>query len=115
MILSLSARIQWRTWLFSWDMYLVVLVAAFLRLYGLNTTEFDGDQANIFRMAYDALHHNLIVATANGASIHILNPPAVIYLLMFTAVFSADPFWAAVLQAVSALLAVLLTYVFVRR
>lgn len=109
------AGVQWRTWLFSWEMYLIVLVAAFLRLYRINTTEFDGDQANIFRMAYGALHHGLFVATANGASIHIMNPPAVIYLLMLTAAWSADPLWAAVLQAVSAILAVLLTYVFVRR
>src|SRR5689334_25383536 len=73
------------SWFFSWEIYLILLLAAGLRLYRLDFTEFDGDQANIFRMAYGALHQGMLVATANGASIRILNPPAVIYLLMIPA------------------------------
>jgi len=99
----------------TWEVYAIVLIAAFLRLFHIEVTDFDYDQANIFRMAYGALHHGWLVATANGASIPILNPPAIIYLLMLPAALSANPLWAAVMVAVSAVAAVLLTYIFVRR
>jgi 4-amino-4-deoxy-L-arabinose transferase-like glycosyltransferase len=98
----------------TWEAYAIVLIAAFLRLWHIEVTDFDYDQANIYRMAYGALHHGWLVATANGASIPILNPPVIIYLLMLPAVLSANPVWAAVMVAVSAVAAVLLTYIFVR-
>jgi 4-amino-4-deoxy-L-arabinose transferase-like glycosyltransferase len=103
------------SWFFSWEVYLIVLIAAGLRLYRIDFTEFDGDQANIFRMAYGALHHGMLVATANGASIRILNPPAVIYLLMIPAAISHNPLGAAIFQALLSVVAVLLTYLFTRR
>jgi 4-amino-4-deoxy-L-arabinose transferase-like glycosyltransferase len=103
------------SWLFSWEVYLIVLIAAGLRLYRIDFTEFDGDQANIFRMAYGALHHGMLVATANGASIRILNPPGVIYLLMIPAAISGNPLVAAIFQALLSVTAVLLTYCFTRR
>jgi 4-amino-4-deoxy-L-arabinose transferase-like glycosyltransferase len=102
------------SWFFAWEMYLIVLIAAGLRLYHIDFTEFDGDQANIFRMAYGALHEGMLVATANGASIRILNPPAVIYLLMIPAAFSRNPLGAAIFQALLSVIAVLLTYLFTR-
>lgn len=104
-----------RTYLFSWEMYLIVAVAAILRLYGLQRTEFDSDQADIFRMAYDALSHHLLVATSNVASLHIYNPPGIIYLLMIPAALSHNPVWAAVMVALLATISVLLTYIFVYR
>jgi 4-amino-4-deoxy-L-arabinose transferase-like glycosyltransferase len=103
------------SWFFAWEMYLIVLLAAGLRLYHIDFTEFDGDQANIFRMAYGALHEGMLVATANGASIHILNPPAVIYLLMIPAALSRNPLGAAIFQALLSVAAVLLTYLFTCR
>src|SRR5947199_5028876 len=84
------------SWLFAWEVYLIVLVAAFLRLYLINTTEFDDDQAIVFRMAHDAVTHGLLVATSNIASIRIVNPPAVIYFFMLPAAMSANPLWGAV-------------------
>ncbi len=104
-----------RSWLLSWEIYLIVLVAGLLRLYGIDTTEFDDDQAAVFRMAHDAVSHGLLVATSNIASIHIYNPPAIIYFFMLPAVFSADPLWGAVMVGVLMTLSVLLTYIFVRR
>jgi 4-amino-4-deoxy-L-arabinose transferase-like glycosyltransferase len=86
-----------------------------LRLYQLNATEFDEDQAMVFRMARDAVVHGLLPATSNIASIRIVNPPGVIYLLMLPAAFSADPLWGAVFVALLNVLAVVLTYFFVRR
>jgi uncharacterized membrane protein YqjE len=89
-------------------------VAAILRLYRIDTTEFDSDQADIFRMAYDAAHQHLLIATSNVASLHIYNPPGIIYLLLLTASWSADPLWAAVMVALLAVASVVLTYVLVR-
>lgn len=104
-----------KPWLLSWEMYLIILVAGFLRLYRIDTTEFNLDQANIFRMAYDAIHHGMLVATSNGSSLGTINPPAIIYLLMPTAFFSANPLWATVWFALLTTVAVLITYIFVRR
>ncbi|GCE06429.1 ArnT family glycosyltransferase [Dictyobacter aurantiacus] len=99
----------------SWEVYLLLLVAAFLRLYHINTTEFDGDQADIFYMAHNAVSHGHLVATSNIASIKIFNPPAIIYALMIPAAFSANPLWGAVLTALLAIASVLLTYFLMRR
>ena len=99
----------------AWEIYPILLVAGFLRLYQLNITEFDEDQAVVFRMARDAVMHGLLPATSNIASIRINNPPGVIYLLMLPAAFSANPLWGAVLVALLNIAAVLLTYIFVRR
>ena len=104
-----------RLWLLSWEMYLIVLVAGVLRLYKLNTTEFDDDQAAIYNMAHNAVTHGYLVATSNVASVHIYNPPATIYFYMLPALFSANPMWGAVLTGVLMTLSVLLTYIFVRR
>jgi len=111
---TLSWRSQLKVWFSSWEIYVIVLVAAFLRFYGLDRTELDSDQADIFRMAYDATHHGLWVAASNMASIHIYNPPAIIYILMLTAAFSSNPFWAAVLVAALTTFSVLFTYIFTR-
>ena len=99
----------------AWELYPILLVAAFLRLYQLNITEFDEDQATVFRMARDAVMHGLLPATGNIASIRINNPPAVIYLLMVPAAFSSNPLWGALLVALLNIAAILLTYIFVRR
>jgi 4-amino-4-deoxy-L-arabinose transferase-like glycosyltransferase len=104
-----------RSWLSVWEMYPILLIAAFLRFYQINTTEVDDDQATVFRMAHDAIVHGLIPATANIASIRLVNPPAVIYLFMFPAAFSANPLWGNIFVALFNVVAVLLTYIFVRR
>src|SRR2546422_8562132 len=69
----------------------------------------------IFRMAHDAIYHGLIPATSNIASIRIVNPPAVIYLFVFPAAFSANPLWGVIYVGLFNVIAVLLTYIFVRR
>lgn len=104
-----------RSWLLTWELYPILLIAAFLRLYRLDTSEFDDDQAMIFRMAHDAIHYGLLPATSNIASVRIANPPAVIYLLMLPAALSSNPLWGAVLVGLLNTAAVVLTYVFTRR
>jgi len=86
-----------------------------LRFYQINTSEFDGDQALVFRMAHDAIYHGLLPATSNIASIRIVNPPAVIYLLMLPAAFSANPLWGNLFVGLFNVISVLFTYIFVRR
>src|SRR5947209_6262368 len=102
-------------WLCSWEIYLLLLSAGFLRLYQLNTSEFDGDQAAIFGLAREAVGSVLLPIVSNRASIGIENPPAVIYLLMLPAALSANPLWAVVMVGLLNTLAVLLTYIFTRR
>lgn len=97
------------------DSILVVAIAAFLRFYLIQTTEFDSDQAILFRMAYDAVHHGLLPVTSNIASIGIPHPPGVIYLYMIPALVSANPVGGAMLVSAFSTLAVLLTYFFTRR
>ncbi len=104
-----------RSWLSAWEMYPILFIAAFLRFYQINTTEFDEDQAMVFRMAHDAIYHGLLPATSNIASIRIVNPPAVIYLFMLPAAVSANPLWGVIYVGLFNVIAVLLTYIFVRR
>ncbi len=99
----------------SWEIYLLLLVAAFLRFYQIDTTEFDDDQAILFRMAHDAIAHGLLPITSNTASISIAHPPGVIYLFMLPVALSADPLWSVVFVGVFNVVAVLLTYLFTRR
>ena len=101
--------------LLTWEIYCIVALAAFLRLYAFTTTEFDNDQAAVFGMARHAVVHGLVPVTANLASINILNPPATIYLLMPGAVFSANPYAGLVVTVVLNILAILFTYAVVRR
>jgi Dolichyl-phosphate-mannose-protein mannosyltransferase len=104
-----------RTLLTTWELYPIVLLAGFLRFYQINVTEFDDDQAAIFRMAYNAVHNGLIPVMSNGASIGIAHPPGVIFLYMLPALFSANPLGGVLLVAFLTLLGVMLTYFFTRR
>lgn len=103
-----------RAWLFSWELYPIIFIASFLRFYRINTTPFDLDQANVYRMAYDAVHRGILPLTANFSSLGGLNPPAVIYIYIPPAAFSANPLWGAVMTALLGTIAILLTYLFVR-
>src|SRR5437763_3608889 len=46
--------------LLSWEIYFILLLAGFLRLYQLNTSEFDGDQVVAFGLAREAVHSGLL-------------------------------------------------------
>ncbi|HET8851984.1 MAG TPA: glycosyltransferase family 39 protein, partial [Ktedonobacteraceae bacterium] len=99
----------------TWEIYLILLVAGFLRFYQIDTSEFDDDQAILFRMAHDAIYHGLLPITSNTASISIAHPPGVIYLFVLPAALSANPLWAVVFVGICNMIAVLLTYLFTRR
>ena len=103
------------SWLLAWEVYPIILLAAFLRFYQFSTTEFDADQAIIFSLARNAIVHGLVPVTTNISSIRTLNPPATVYLLMLGAVFSANPFAGVIVTGILNVLAVLFTYIVVRR
>lgn len=106
---------SFRSWFFSYELYIIVIIASVLRLYGLNTVEFDGDQADFFRLAHDAVIHGHLMATSTTASIGVYNPPAFIYALMIPAAFSANPIGGSIETALLAVFGVFVTYWFTRR
>ena len=112
---AVARRSSIPAWFLSWEVYLIALVAGFLRFYLINTTEFDVDQAMLFRLAQDAVHRGLLPTTSNAASIGIANPPGVIFLFMPLALFGRNPVLGAILISTLTTLAAVLTYVFTRR
>ena len=103
------------SWKRSWECYVILLIAGCLRLYQLNTSEFDADQAAIFGMAHAAVRYGMVPLVSIRASIGIEHPPVAIYLYMLPAFLSANPLWAIVLVGLLNTFAVLLTYLFTRR
>ena len=116
---TVASRPQfWRaigSWLLAWEIYPILFLATFLRLYHPGIADFDADQAAILGMARNAVTHGLLPITTNTASIGIVNPPATVYLLMLGAVFSANPLTAIVVTVLFNIIAVFLTYAVVRR
>lgn len=101
-------------WLSSWEIYPILFCAILLHFYGLTTTEFDADQAILWRLPRMAVVHGLIPATGTIASIGMVNPPGYVYLLMLITAFTANPFADVIFTALLNVLAVVLTYVFTR-
>ena len=103
------------SWYKNWELYPILLFATFLRFYRINTSEFDFDQALIYRMAYDAVHHGLWPVTNSTASLGFANAPGELYLLMLPAALSANPVYGFYLVSLLASLSVLITYIFTTR
>ncbi|HET8846320.1 MAG TPA: glycosyltransferase family 39 protein [Ktedonobacteraceae bacterium] len=103
------------SWLLTWEIYPILALALFTHLYQLSTTEFDADQAILFRLPRAAVLQGLIPATGTVSSIGMVNPPGYVYLLMPVAAFTASPFASMIFTALLNVLAVVLTYVFTRR
>src|SRR5689334_7294777 len=69
----------------TWELYPILVIAAFLRLYRIDTVAFVDDNAVVFSMARDAFTHGLWPITSNRASLGILNFPFIVYLFMLPA------------------------------
>ncbi len=104
-----------RGWLTTWELYPILAVAIFTHFYLLGSTEFDEDQAVLFGMARNAIVHGMLPVTGNLASIRIVHLPASIFMFMIPAAISANPLGGAIFVAALNVIAVVLTYVFVRR
>lgn len=102
-------------WLRAWEIYPLLLCASLLRLYQLAWTEFDADQALLASLPRMAVAHSLIPGTGAFASIGLANPPGYVYLFLPLAAVTANPLADALFTALLNVLAVLLTYLFVRR
>ncbi len=102
-------------WYKNWELYPILLFATFLRFYRINTSEFDFDQALIYRLAYDAVHHGLLPVTNSTASLGFANAPGELYLVMIPAAFSANPLYGTYIVSLLASLSVLITYIFTTR
>lgn len=101
--------------LLSWEIYVILFAAAFLRLFNIDRVVFGQDEADVFQLAHSAFAYGLWPLTSNRASIGNLNPPLVVYLFMLPASLSANPLWGEVMVALFNTVAVLLTYFFTRR
>lgn len=103
------------TLLRTWELYPILLIAAWLRLYHIDTVIFVDDQAVVFQMARDAIVHGLWPITSNRASLGNINFPLVVYFFLLPAAFSSNPLWAEVMVGCCNTMAVVLAYFFMRR
>lgn len=103
------------TLLASWEIYPILLVAAFLRFFNIDKVIFGQDEADIFRLAHDAFAYGFVPLTSSPASLGNLNPPLMVYFFMLPASLSANPLWGEGMIATFNTAAVLLTYFFTRR
>ncbi len=109
-----SEKVSSRRWFLCWEFYIILALALFLRFFRIQTTEFDFDQANLFRYAHDVVAYGLLPLTSNSASINILNPPIFEYFLLPAAAISPDPLGGAITVALFSTAAALLSYFFTR-
>lgn len=112
---ALSPGERVRSILSAWELYPILLVAAFLRLFNIDKVVFGQDESDVFQLARDAIVHGLLPLTSNRASIGNLNPPLIVYFFLPSASLSANPLWGNVTVAILNIAAVLLTYAFTRR
>src|SRR6516225_11022764 len=82
-----------RTFLSSWELYPILLLAAFLHFYCIDTAIFLYDEPDVYRFAREAITHGFIPLTSNSSSIGTMNPPLIVYLGMIPAAFSGNPLW----------------------
>ncbi|MBE3558726.1 MAG: glycosyltransferase family 39 protein [Ktedonobacteraceae bacterium] len=99
----------------SWEFYALIALAAFLRLYRLDTVVFGVDEGNMFHLARDFFTHGFFPITGNRSSIGNLYFPILIYFLMIPAALSANPQWADALIGLLNTFGVVITYIFTRR
>src|SRR5260370_23367357 len=80
-----------RVLLSSWEIYPILFIAAFLRLFAIDTVTFADDAARLFRLAHDAVVHGLWPIGGTQASLGTLHPPLAIYFLIIPTAFTAIP------------------------
>ncbi|MGH2517166.1 MAG: ArnT family glycosyltransferase, partial [Ktedonobacterales bacterium] len=102
-------------WLRYWEFWFALALGAFLRLWQLGTSQFLDDQAILMSMARSSVVQHAIPITGIPSSIHALNPPLSVYLLMPFALFGKDPFPAIVALALWNVAGVALCYIFAWR
>ncbi|HEU5367225.1 MAG TPA: glycosyltransferase family 39 protein [Ktedonobacterales bacterium] len=105
-----------RTGRFAWARYpefwIILLVAAFLRLWHLDHAQWLDDQAQLLTLARDAWLRGALPVTGIRSSISTLNPPLSIYILMPFLLFTKSPLPALIGLALWNIFGIALCYSF---
>ena len=104
---------------FAWARYpefwIIVLIAATLRLWHLDHSQWLDDQAQLLTLARDAWLRGVLPITGIRSSINTLNPPLSVYILMPFFLFTKSPLPALIGLALWNIFGVALCYVFALR
>lgn len=103
-----------RRWLTPTVPLLIVLLAAALRLYRLDYAQYRGDDEAIVSLAFQTLHSGGLPLHGWPSSLGVDNGPVAVYLLLLPLALGADEIGATAFIAILNILAVALTYLFVR-
>ncbi|HEX5547062.1 MAG TPA: glycosyltransferase family 39 protein [Ktedonobacterales bacterium] len=118
---SSDAKARARSWLarIPWvrypEFWAIVLVAALLRLWFLDHSQWLDDQAQLLTLARDAWLHGALPITGIRSSIGTLNPPLSVYILMPFFLFTKSPLPALIGLALWNIFGVALCYIFALR
>ena len=102
-------------WARHWEFWLALALGAALRLWRLDLTQYLDDQTRLMVLARASVTRGLIPLTGIPSSIHTLNPPLSIYLLLPFAAFTANPMPVVISVALWNVLGVALCYIFTLR
>lgn len=102
-------------WARHWEFWLALALGAFLRLWRLDLTQYLDDQTRLMTLARLSVTRGLIPLTGIPSSIHTLNPPLSVYLLLPFAALTSNPMPIVVSIALWNILGVALTYIITLR
>ncbi|HEY7850801.1 MAG TPA: glycosyltransferase family 39 protein, partial [Ktedonobacterales bacterium] len=108
------AQSAW-AWARQWEFWLALALAIVLRCWRLDLTQYLDDQTRLMTLARLSVTRGLIPLTGIPSSIHTLNPPLSVYVLLPFAAFTANPLPIVVSIALWNALGVALCYVFTLR
>ncbi len=102
-------------WIRHWEFWLALALGAALRLWRLDLTQYLDDQTRLMILARSSVTRGLIPLTGIPSSIHTLNPPLSVYIMLPFAAFTADPMPVVLGVALWNVLGVALCYIFTLR
>ena len=102
-------------WARNWEFWLAVALAAFLRLWHIELTQFLKDQVDLMMLTRPAIIHGVLPITATYSSIGTYHPPMAVYFLLPIYAFTTNPLPGVISIALVNILAVALTYIFALR
>src|SRR5258708_5723082 len=79
-----------------WEIYPVLAIATFFRVFGANNVTFGDDEANTWQMARDAVVHGIWPASSTRSWTGVLDGVFPTYFYMLVAFFTSDPMWGAI-------------------
>ena len=112
---AIRSRIAQIPWLRYPEFWLVVALAAFLRLWRIDLTEILNDQVQQLILARGAWLHGALPITGLVSSIGVLNPPVTVYATAPFVAFGKDPLLATIVAALWNILGVVICYIFANR